>query len=83
MSEINKLHLLDKEITQLECKYDIALDWLFKTRKDLITILTLVSIGDIKTVKEYFIPSSDENWENYKEEMNSFEYIVNTLNKQV
>jgi hypothetical protein len=61
MSEINKLHLLDKEITQLECKYD--LDWLFKTRKDLITILTLVSIGDIKTVKEYFIPSSDENWE--------------------
>lgn len=83
MSEIEKLHQLNKEISQLECKYDIALDWLFKTRKELIAILTLVHKGDIETAKYNFIPSTHENWENYKAEMNSFDYIVKTLNKKV
>lgn len=83
MTEIERVHQLHEEIEQLECKYDLALNWLFNTRKELITVLTVVSRGDIETIKENFTTSNDVGWETYKEKMNSFDYIVNTLNKKV
>lgn len=83
MKEIAKLHLLNKEVEQLEVKYDLALDWLFKTRKALGAVLKLVDKEDIETIKEYFITSSSKDWETYKEELDSFAYITDTLNKQV
>ena len=83
MTEIERLHQLLEEIEQLELKYDLALNWLFKTRKELITVLSLVGKGNIETIKENFMTSDEEGWEIYKEQMNSFEYIVNTLNKKI
>lgn len=83
MTEIERLHQLHEEIEQLELKYDLALNWLFKTRKELITVLSLIGKGKIETIKENFTTSADEGWEVYKEQMNSFDYIVNTLNKKI
>ena len=83
MTEIERLHQLHEEIEQLELKYDLALNWLWKTRKELITVLSLVGKGNIETIKENFMTSDEEGWEIYKEQMNSFEYIVNTLNKKI
>jgi hypothetical protein len=42
---IEQLHQLNKEITDLECKYDEALNWLFTTRKELITVLSALNRG--------------------------------------
>ncbi len=83
MTEIERLHQLDAEIAQLEYKYKQALSWLFRTRKELFTVLNVISRGDIKAVKEYFMTSDDEGWETYKKDMNSYDYIVNTLNKEI
>lgn len=83
MTEIERLHQLHEEIEQLELKYDLALNWLFKTRKELITVLSLIGKGKIETIKENFTTSDEEGWEVYKEQMNSFDYIVNTLNKKI
>ena len=83
MSKIEELEQLVSEIEQLELKYDLALNWLFKTRKELITVLSLIGRGEIETIKENFMTSAEEGWEIYKEQMNSFEYIVNTLNKKI
>lgn len=83
MGKIEELYQLAKEIEQLELKYDLALNWLFKVRKELVTVLSLVGRGKIETIKENFTTSADEGWEIYKEQMNSFDYIVNTLNKKI
>ena len=83
MTEIERLHQLHEEIEQLELKYDLALNWLFKVRKELVTVLSLVGRGKIETIKENFTTSDEEGWEIYKEQMNSFDYIVNTLNKKI
>ena len=83
MSKIEELEQLVSEIEQLELKYDLALNWLWKTRKELITVLSLIGRGEIETIKENFMTSDEEGWEIYKEQMNSFEYIVNTLNKKI
>ena len=83
MTEIERLHQLHEEIEQLELKYDLALNWLFKVRKELVTVLSLVGKGNIETIKENFMTSDEEGWEIYKEQMNSFDYIVNTLNKKI
>ena len=83
MTEIERLHQLHEEIEQLELKYDLALNWLFKTRKELIIVLSLIGKGKIETIKENFTTSDEEGWEVYKEQMNSFDYIVNTLNKKI
>ena len=83
MTKIERLHQLHEEIEQLELKYDLALNWLFKVRKELVTVLSLVGKGNIETIKENFTTSADEGWEVYKEQMNSFEYITDTLNKKI
>ena len=83
MGKIEELYQLAKEIEQLELKYDLALNWLFKVRKELVTVLSLVGKGKIETIKENFTTSDEEGWEIYKEQMNSFDYIVNTLNKKI
>ena len=83
MGKIEELYQLAKEIEQLELKYDLALNWLFKTRKELITVLSLVGRGQIETIKENFPTSAEEGWEVYKEQMNSFEYITDTLNRKL
>ncbi len=80
---IEQLHQLNKEVTDLECKYNMAVEWLYKTRKEFITILSLVSRNDIEGIKENFLTSKDENWEAFKQEMNSYDYIIETLNKKV
>jgi hypothetical protein len=80
---IEQLHQLNKEITGLECKYDEALNWLFTTRKELITVLSALNRGDIDIIKEQFPNPDDEFWESYKFQMNSYDYIVETLNKKV
>ena len=83
MSKIEELKQLVSEIEQLELKYDLALNWLFKVRKELVTVLSLVGRGDIETIKENFMTSDEEGWEIYKEQMNSFEYITDTLNRKL
>lgn len=80
---IEQLHQLNKEITDLECKYDEALKWLFNTRKELITVLNCLDRGDIDIIKEQFPNSKDDFWESYKFQMNSYDYIVDTLNKKI
>lgn len=74
MTEIERMHQLDNEITSLECKYDTALKLLHKTRVELVSVLNAVGMGNIDTIKDLFITSDNkEQWNNYQNKMNSFD----------
>lgn len=63
---IEQLHQLNKEITNLECKYDEALNWLFTTRKELITVLSALNRGILLKSNSLILMMSFGNLINFK-----------------